>query len=423
MRLRALSVTVVALAALVALSGCRQPKKLILTKEQRERIAANLLGEAPTLPKQIDADFGGAVTLLGATVEPASVAAGGRVEVTYYWKVHKELSGGWKIFGHLEKGREKRQILDHQAIGELYPVEQWKPGDLIRDVQRVTVDGDFPAGTAELWIGFFDEAAWKNEGRNERLPVASPGKARADRESRVLAGTLVVTKGGKGAAAQAPAPSLKVSRAATAPTIDGAFAEAEWAAAGAPVVIDLRPDGRKAPGPRTTLRALWDDSALYLGFETSDKEIVSQFKGRDATLWKEDVVEIYLDPGQDQKDYLELQIAPTGEIFDAFFTSHRSPEWPEAARAFTIDMKAAVGLDGTLNDDQEDKGWRVEVAIPLASIPGLTEGKPAPNEVWKANFYRLDANPEAGSASQLAWAPAGGDFHNLARAGTLTFVP
>ena len=42
---------------------------------------------------------------------------------------------------------------------------------------------------------------------------------------------------------------------------------------------------------------------------------------RDDTLWKSDVVEVYLDPGGDTKDYVELQFNPKNAIFDAIFKS------------------------------------------------------------------------------------------------------
>jgi len=177
------------------LAGCRQPKKLVLTNEQKERVEANLLKAAPELKNPLGTELGGAIRLLGVDLDVSSAKPGDKLEITYTWEVLKELQGEWKIFGHLEKERVKRQILDHHAIGELYRVDHWKAGDIIRDVQRVTIDRDFPAGTADLWVGLFDEAAWRTQQQNKRLPITTPGKARADNDSRVLAATLLVEKG------------------------------------------------------------------------------------------------------------------------------------------------------------------------------------------------------------------------------------
>jgi hypothetical protein len=424
MHTRILSLTLLAIAA-IALSACRQPKKIVLTKEQKQRIETNVLKEAPTLKSPLGTTFGGAVRLIGVEISPSRIGQGGNAEVTYYWECLKELKGDWKIFVHLEKPRRKRQILDHHAVGELYPVSRWKKGQIIRDVQRFKLDADFPAGKAEVWLGVFDEGAWVSRGANERLPVTDKGKARTDKENRVMAVTVEVTKTAKGAKAAAAKPkrekpSLTVKRLASAPVIDGTIAEAEWAGA-ASFELSLRPDGRALGGPATKGRIARDDQHLYVAFSIPDKEIHSQLTARDATLWKEDVVEIYLDPGADGRDYLELQFAPSGAIFDALFASHRKPDWPEASKAFTIDMKAAVALEGTIGDGANDKAWSVEAAIPFAGIPKLAAGGPAAGEAWTVNFYRLDFNPKSGKPSQAVWSPAGGDFHNLGQAGRVTF--
>jgi len=240
----------------------------------------------------------------------------------------------------------------------------------------------------------------------------------------VLGATLTVEKGPAAAEKPkvvVPAQALTLKLATAAPTIDGTVNDAEWAAATV-TPLSFRPDSRPYQGSgATSVRAMWDADNLYLAFQVQDTDIASQYTARDDTLWKEDVVEVYLDPYGDQKDYLELQVAPTGAVFDAFFTEHRKPDWPEASKNFNIEMRAAVTLQGTLGDDKPDTGWTVELAIPLKSIPNLKEGSPKAGETWKANFYRLDLNPKGGAPSQAVWSPAGGDFHNLDRAGTLTF--
>lgn len=422
-------VLVAVIAASLVFAGCRQPKRVVLTKEQKERITSNVLKEAPSIAKPLAVDFADTIRLLGVEMKPETAKPGDKIEITYYWESLKETKGDWKLFVHLEKPRRKRQILDHNAVGELYPIAKWKKGEIIRDVQHITLDGDFPPGNAELWIGVFDETAWKTRQKNERMTITKKGKGRTDKENRALGATLNVKKGAKTAAKTKPAPAVEVKasvkKLAKAPVIDGAIAPEEWSGATS-FALKYRPDARPyQAAAKTDLQVAWDDEHLYLAFNTQDKEIVSQYTKRDDTLWKEDVVEIYLDPDGDQKDYLELQVAPTGAVFDAFFSSHRKPDWPEASRNFNIEMKTAVKIQGKANDkneDAEDTSWSVEVAIPFASIPSLKGKIPAVGDAWKANFYRLDVNPKAGRPSQAVWSPAGGDFHNLSRAGTLTFA-
>jgi hypothetical protein len=199
--------------------------------------------------------------------------------------------------------------------------------------------------------------------------------------------------------------------------VDGRLDDAGWA--GVPLVSAfVKPqDGAELPdADRPEAKMTWDDTYLYVGFTVPDRVIASAFTGRDAKLWEADVVEIYLDPQADGANYLELQVAPTGEIFDALFASRRSPAWEEAAPAFTIDMVAKVDVKGSLNTaDDVDTAWTVEVAIPWAQIPGAG-GPPAPDASWSVNLYRLDQGFHA------AWSPAGNDYHNLSGFGRVTFA-
>ena len=47
---------------------------------------------------------------------------------------------------------------------------------------------------------------------------------------------------------------------------------------------------------------------LYAGFVAKDPDIFSEFKA-DSTLWKQDCIEVYLDPGVTHRDYVELKFS------------------------------------------------------------------------------------------------------------------
>ena len=47
---------------------------------------------------------------------------------------------------------------------------------------------------------------------------------------------------------------------------------------------------------RTTFRALWADQALYVRFDSVDPDPWHTMTTRDAHLWEEEVIEIFLDP-------------------------------------------------------------------------------------------------------------------------------
>jgi len=414
-------VVFVALLAL-ALGACRGPRQRAYTKDQERKRAAALLTAAPQPQVPINAVFDNKLRLIGVDYDVAQVRPGDTFTITWYWECLAEAPGDWKVFVHFE-GKGKRSGHDHGPVGELFPIADMKPGQIIKDVQQISVMADFPDGTATMWAGIFDEKAWSEREQNVRMQIVGDPLTPKDGD-RVQAGTIEISKSAtpvKRTAANRPSADKRprvytVYKAPGPIAVDGKLDDAGWV--GVPLTQPfVAPDSGEPirEEQKSEARMTWDDTYLYVAFTTKDSNIKSDYQGRDSTLWKQDVVEIYLDPGADSKDYLELQVAPTGEIFDCKFDSRRTPDWAEGAPKFTIDMIAKVTTVGTVNQPgDKDESWVVEVAIPWAQIPGGAAGRDGP---FAVNLYRLD--PEQGMAS--AWAPAGNDYHNIPEFGRVTF--
>jgi hypothetical protein len=268
-------------------------------------------------------------------------------------------------------------------------------------------------------VGLFEASAWKQQRKDLRLAVKDAGKGEKDAKDRLMVARLWV-----GEKSEKKAQAFKI---ATPPTLDGKLDEAFWGKALDEVgfFVDER-NGKPLPeGQKVRAGFLWDERYLYLGAQVEDGDVRSPYTKRDDTLWtngkrgRMDVVELFLsvDPevgGQ----YFELQISPAGTIFDAVFTGHRRPDWPEAAANLTFQVEKAVFVDGTLNDPAQDQGYSVEVAIPLAELPGIKD-LPGQGATFRANLFRLSNGPEI----PATWNPAGGDYHNLLAGGLLTLAP
>jgi hypothetical protein len=409
-------------ALIVALgAGCRKPAKVILTKDQRSRIDENILKEAPKTKSALDANFNDSIKLIGVDVSADKVKAGDAMSVTYYWECLKETAGEWKVFVHLEGPGGKRMVLDHVPVGELYPIAQWKKGDIIRDVQKFTLDADVKSGTATVWGGIFNEEIYREQGGGDRMKLVNKDKVPNDGDNRVRMITFAV-EGKEAATPPKPAAALKAFKAMTAPVVDGKLDEPSWqtAASSSPFA---GADGRAADAANaTTVRTLWDDKNLYVGFHVLDKSIESTFKSRDDELWTQDVVEVYLDALADGKDYIELQVSPANVVFDALFKTHRTPDWKES-KSFSIEgLQTAAVVTGTLNKaGDEDTSYDVELAVPLAAIPGLAKVPPDPGTTMRVNFFRMEAK-DGKVIAAFAYSPTGGDFHDLSRAGMLEFA-
>ncbi len=119
-------------------------------------------------PTQLGAKPKGRVTwdnkiqLIGWDV-PKTMSRGSKVKVTLYYKILQPVGGAWKGLMHFDG--PLRFNGDHEPINGRCPTSTWQPGDFIVDTVTVTAGGGaFPAGTYDLWIGFFTGSApnWKN---------------------------------------------------------------------------------------------------------------------------------------------------------------------------------------------------------------------------------------------------------------------
>src|SRR5262249_44744708 len=131
-------------------------------------------------------------------------------------------------------------------------------------------------------------------------------------------------------------PEMRVKKAAGEVKIDGKLDEAAWK--GAAAVKLRKADGRGDAARGTTVRCLWDEQYLYLGFECEDPDIWTAHRGRDAFLWTEDVVEAFIDVDPSEPGYVELEVSPRGDLFDGLFLAHRN----KVLMSWNPDIKVAV---------------------------------------------------------------------------------
>ncbi|HPB51701.1 MAG TPA: carbohydrate-binding family 9-like protein [Myxococcota bacterium] len=410
---------VVALAAVMAASfGCKRPVRLVLSKDQQNRIRESILTTAPTPKHVVNANFGDAVQLIGIDMEPENPRAGQEVTVTWYWQSKRAVVPGWKVFVHLELPRGKRMGLDHVPVGELYPMDQWAPGQYVKYTQKVKLEPKAEAGRAEIWAGLYSADVYGAKGTGERMVLVNRDQVKNDGENRVSVHQFNVTKA---AVEQKPATDMQLALTPVvnpAVKLDGVMDEEAWKGA---ALIGRLSDafGRPIEGEeQTSVRVMHDGEFLYFGVAATDQSIEATLTSRDQELWTQDVFEIYLDGQMDGKEYLEIQVSPANVVFDALFAEHRVPEWKLAAKHTVPGLESAVKVDGTLNvNGDRDRGWTMEIKIPASSVPGL---KIVEGAELRVNFYRM--NIQDGSTGRAhAWGPGGRDFHDLSKAGVIVF--
>jgi len=142
----------------------------------------------------------------------------------------------------------------------------------------------------------------------------------------------------------------------------------------------------------TRAKMLWDEQALYVAFACTDPDIWAIYTGEDDPMWSEEVVEVFIDPDGDAREYLELEVNPLNAWVDlriqrAFPRFSGSIDWDIAG------LQTAVQVHGTVNDSlAADQGWTVEIAIPwTAMADSITGGRrPEPGAQWRLNLYRIE---------------------------------
>ena len=205
----------------------------------------------------------------------------------------------------------------------------------------------------------------------------------------------------------------------TPPVLDGTLDDPAWQQA-EEVRLVRNQDGAE-PRFETTVRLLWDDEYLYVGFACEDTRIYATKTERDASLWEEEVVEVFVDANGDQTGYVEIEVSPLNTLLDLYVLNRP----PEPFRGMfdwdSVGMRHAVQVDGDPHDPASvDRGWRVEMAIPWADFATAPHQPPQPGDVWRVNLYRID---QFGGQEELyAWSPTRCEtFHVPGMFGKLVF--
>lgn len=203
--------------------------------------------------------------------------------------------------------------------------------------------------------------------------------------------------------------------------IDGKLHEKSWVEAKpSPRFVDLISGEPTAYS--TTVKLLWDDKYLYVGYEIEEPNVRGKFTQRDSPIYEDNDVEIFI---AGENAYYEFEINSLGTIYEGLFvwqtdfessglaklkeldrtnpvlrfqefngvgfTKHpRGKRWAFLGWDFP-EAKTAVAVQGTLNDDKDkDRGWTVELAFPWEGMKLLNYSNPRPLPPKPADQWRMD---------------------------------
>lgn len=218
----------------------------------------------------------------------------------------------------------------------------------------------------------------------------------------------------------APVPSYEVHRASSPIVMDGRADDAAWRKA-APVVFQFPWEQQTGAKQKTTARMLWDDQFLYVFYDCEDTDIVALHADRDDPTYKDDAVEIFINPDPKQEFYYGLEINARAVVYDYFYAFPRLL----IKRVDFQGLQLASYLRGTVNARGDtDTGWTLELAIPWRNFAELREpSPPRAGDTWGINLNRWDGIEPNRRLSQ--WSDSGlvrPNPHNPSRFGRVVFV-
>ena len=224
-------------------------------------------------------------------------------------------------------------------------------------------------------------------------------------------------------------------------TLDGRADEKSWSLAPLAKMVDRAyPNGETLPHSSTTVQALWNEQGLLVLFQCKDEDILATFTEQDSdTLYKDDTVELFIDPDMDGTPYIQLAINALNTQMDVLYLDPPFTDGRPAFDNWDSGTESAVVVSGSLKDRADrDEAWTVEFLFPWSSMSPealdvlLSDGygdaeeedfsesvqadeidvlggrsiPPTVGDQWKANLIRFDHEDlEKDSGVLSTWSP------------------
>ena len=134
----------------------------------------------------------------------------------------------------------------------------------------------------------------------------------------------------------------------------------------------------------TEVRAVWSDKFLYVHLWAKDSWITATQTKAKGPVWKDDCLEVFLQPEPDR--YYGWEVNALGTLLE-----YRTSGWgagPVEDRHFDYAWKSAAQWKAR----KHDAGWVLEIRIPFSKDLGKV---PQKGDQWRATFNRIDVDRQA----------------------------
>jgi len=225
-----------------------------------------------------------------------------------------------------------------------------------------------------------------------------------------------------------PQPEGYVCYRTTSPlTSDGILNEKSWGdVPWTDYFVDIEGSAKPVPRLKTRAKLLWDDSNLYIAAELEEPNVWAKLKQRDTVIFYDNDFEVFIDPDGDTQVYCEMEVNALGTSWDLLLLKTYRDSGPPVTGWDIAGLKVGTHIDGTINNpDDTDKGWTVEIMIPLEALKECSgpAGLPEAGDKWRIDFsrvewrtivengaYKKEINPATGKPfpeDNWVWSPQG----------------
>jgi hypothetical protein len=181
-------------------------------------------------------------------------------------------------------------------------------------------------------------------------------------------------------AASSPARPAAIAAPLDGPiNVDGRLAETAWSHAPKYPLsrsVEESPGGQAHATEGGTVRFLWDEQNLYVGFTLIDSDVVQEDKqDQQHHYLTGDVAELFIKPAG-TRHYWEFYVTPAGNR-SAFFFPGRGRMGLPSTLEYDSDLRVGAASEGTLNHWQDrDRQWSAELVIPWSELRQFAQAEP-----------------------------------------------
>lgn len=189
----------------------------------------------------------------------------------------------------------------------------------------------------------------------------------------------------------------------------------EWAKA---AWTNLTPRKNSGHGLQTKVKTMYSGKGMYFLFYCEDVKITSTMNADFLDLWKEDVVEVFIQTEKGSTSYFEYEVSPKNFELPILISNVNGdlarwlPFHYESGRK--TKHKTHIEKIGT-----DRVNWTAEFFVPYELLRPLNNYIPTSGTKWYGNFYRIDTDDK--KYTSWTWQLTENSFHDIKKFGTFLF--